>query len=169
MASKLQGSFLVFQKNKAQANTAKIGKRQLTTKKSQPKKKLINNIEKPKPTTFPTKKSTPRFFQKSIQKTFPKFGKAKRSFPKKEYKRDTKRLIPIQGQTGLFRWSSKDGRVKNITIPCRYHRQKGDSAEKCFMLNHCWECSRPNFLSPPINKCEGSHQWKRKERTRKKQ
>ena len=170
MASKLQGTFLVFQKNKAQANTAKIDKRHLTTKKSQPKKKLINNIEKPKSTTFPTKKPTTRFFQKRIQKTFPrKEAFRKRSFPKKEYKRDTKRLIPIQGQTGLFRWSSKDGRVKNITIPCRYHRQKGDSAEKCFMLNHCWECSRPNFLSPPINKCEGSHQWKRKERTRKKQ
>ena len=89
------------------------------------------------------------------------------SFPnrkpfQKNQRRSNPNLTPIAGSPGKFIWNSPDGKVKNLRLPCRYHEDKGVDVYECknSMPRHCYECSKPGYLAPPIRECKGNHQWK---------
>ena len=77
------------------------------------------------------------------------------------------------GNLGEFLWSSANGTVKNVKLPCRYHEGKGITAMECMSgPEHCYECSEPGHLAPPIRQCKGRHKWKpmnKRERRRRQQ
>ena len=84
--------------------------------------------------------------------------------PRKERQRahitDTSRLRKIPGSKDKL-WDSKDGKVTNIRLPCGYHRPLGMTPEECLeSLRHCYECSRPNKIAPPVRECKGRHQYR---------
>ena len=73
---------------------------------------------------------------------------------------DTSRLRKIPGSKDKL-WNSKDGKVTNIRLPCGYHRPLGMTPEECLeSLRHCYECSRPNKIAPPVRECKGRHQYR---------
>ena len=63
---------------------------------------------------------------------------------------DTSRLRKVPGSKDKL-WDSKDGKVTNIRLPCGYHKSKGMTPEECLESpRHCYECSRPNKIAPPV-------------------
>ena len=65
------------------------------------------------------------------------------------------------GNLEEFLWSSANGTVENVKLPCRYHEDKGVTAMECMSgPEHCYECSEPGHLAPPIRQCKGRHKWK---------
>ena len=84
--------------------------------------------------------------------------------PRKEHQRthimDTSRLRKVPGSKDKL-WNSKDGKVTNIRLPCGYHRPLGMTPEECLdSPRHCYECSRPNKIAPPVRECTGRHQYR---------
>ena len=84
--------------------------------------------------------------------------------PRKERQRahitDTSRLRKIPGSKDKL-WDSKDGKVTDIRLPCGYHRPLGMTPEECLESpRHCYECSRPNKIAPPVRECTGRHQYR---------
>ena len=83
----------------------------------------------------------------------------------------SRRSTPTGGNLGEFLWSSANGTVKNVKLPCRYHKDQGITATECISgPGHCYECSEPGHLAPPIRRCKGNHKWKpmnRRERKRR--
>ena len=73
------------------------------------------------------------------------------------------------GNLGEFLWSSANGTVKNVKLPCRYHKDQGITATECMSRpGHCYECSEPGHLAPPIRRCKGKHKWKPMNRSERK-
>ena len=73
---------------------------------------------------------------------------------------DTSRLRKVPGSKDKL-WDSKDGKVTNIRLPCGYHKSKGMTPEECLESpRHCYECSRPNKIAPPVRECTGRHQYR---------
>ena len=95
-----------------------------------------------------------------------------RDGPRSETDYDQSRESTSTGENlGEFLWSSANGTVKNVKLPCRYHKDKGITALDCMSRpGHCYECSEPGHLAPPIRQCKGKHKWKpmnRRERKRR--
>ena len=74
---------------------------------------------------------------------------------------DTSRLRDVPGSKDKM-WDSKDGRVTNIRLPCRYHKHLGRTPEECLNHHprHCFECSRPGKIAPAVHECTGRHQYR---------
>ena len=73
---------------------------------------------------------------------------------------DTARLRKIPGSKDKL-WDSKDGKVTDIRLPCGYHRPLGMTPEECLdSPRHCYECSKPNKIAPPVRECTGLHQYR---------
>ena len=73
---------------------------------------------------------------------------------------DTSRLRKMPGSKDKL-WDSKDGKVTNIRLPCGYHKSQGMTPEECLESpRHCYECSRPNRIAPPVRECTGRHQYR---------
>ena len=109
---------------------------------------------------FQNKQSESKFGKPSFQnrKTFPRpQGKMSQGGPN----RQSATLTPIAGSPGKFLWTSADGKLK-LRLPCRYHEDKGATAKECMSTKpgHCYECSKPGYIAPPIRECKGNHQWK---------
>ena len=85
--------------------------------------------------------------------------------PKKDRRRtfmmDTSRLRDVPGSKDKM-WDSKDGKVTNIRLPCRYHKHLGMTPEECLNHHprHCFECSRPGKIAPAVHECTGRHQYR---------
>ena len=84
--------------------------------------------------------------------------------PRKERRKtfimDTSRLRKVSGSKDKM-WDSKDGKVINIRLPCGYHKPLGMTPEECLESpRHCYECSRPNKMAPPVRECKGRHQYR---------
>ena len=150
LAAKIQGAFLVMHKNKSVNSLRTPRKPKKDKEEVKKEKRTVNNLVK-----FDRNKSE----QKQVPKQEKKFERRTRNISE---------LIPIDNKPGLYTWSSKDGKIKNIVIPCEFHRNKGISAEECFKQNHCWECSRSGRLAPAVTECSGNHQWKRRTPIKKK-
>ena len=92
-----------------------------------------------------------------------KFGRKKefKRESRREFRMDTSTLRKIPGSTDKM-WDSKDGKVTNIRLPCGYHKQLGMTPEECLdsLPRHCYECSRPNKIAPPVRDCKGRHQYR---------
>ena len=190
LAEKMNGIFHVQSKKKRVNAVAKkqLAKEQKSSVKKpveskntgNPKRKKVNNLmEKPPQRNIITEKpfqrndriGKPIQNNNKMEKPFqrrqgePKPGRT--SFPsrkpfQKNQKRTNPNLIPIPGNPGKFLWNSPDGKVKNLRLPCRYHEDKGADVYECknSTPRHCYECSKPGFLAPPIRECKGNHQWK---------
>ena len=73
---------------------------------------------------------------------------------------DKSRLRKIPGSKDKL-WDSKDGKVTDIRLPCGYHRPLGMTPEECLdSPRHCYECSKPNKIAPPVRECTGLHQYR---------
>ena len=74
---------------------------------------------------------------------------------------DTSRLRNVPGSKDKL-WDSKDGKVTNVRLPCAYHKPMGMTPEECLDSHprHCYECSRPNKIAPPVRECKGRHQYR---------
>ena len=150
LASKLQGSFLVMNSKKG-VNTVQSTKQKKKKEKEEMKKKINNVSQNP-----------PSQDNRTPQK--PILGVKEKKFKE----RDVSELKPIPNKPGLYTWTSRDGKIRDIILPCAFHRDKKVSAQECFKLNHCWECSRENMLSPPVSQCSGTnHQWRRRTPSKK--
>ena len=157
LAEKMNGTFYVQSKKKRVNAVAKKQAVKRTAEKpvehknveSQKKRKVHNLMEKP----FPRRQGE----SKTGRTSFPN----RKPF-RKNQKRMNPNLIPIPGGPGKFLWNSPDGKVKNLRLPCRYHEDKGADVYECknSTPRHCFECSKPGFLAPPIRECKGNHQWK---------
>ena len=91
------------------------------------------------------------------------FSRNSKDKPRKEWKMDISRLVKVNGSDTDYLWSSKDGKIKDVRLPCGFHRVINVSAQDCLRNKpyHCWECSRPGFLAPPMRECKGTkHQFK---------
>ena len=164
IAEKMQGIFHINAKNKKVYNTTKADKKagKAPTKKSESKnnsraqKKRVNNSmsddtyqrqeQRPSRNTSDTKSGRKREFKRE---------------PRKEFKMDTSTMRRIPGSTDKM-WDSKDGKVTNVRLPCGYHKPLGMTPEECLDSHprHCYECSRPNKIAPPVRECKGRHQYR---------
>ena len=92
------------------------------------------------------------------------FSRNTKSKPRKEFKMDVSRLVKVKGSDTDYLWTSKNGKIKNVRIPCGYHKAKNVSAEECLQGKpwHCYECSKPGYLAPSMRECPGTdkHQYR---------
>ena len=172
-------------RKQAVKNTARGTAERKTTET--PKRKRVNNLmertpQRSVPTDKPFQRSngegkptlrnpkTERPFQNKPSES--KFGRTsfqnRKPFPRPQGKtsqggpnRQSATLTPIAGSPGKSLWTSADGKIK-IRLPCRYHEDKGATVKECMSTRpgHCYECSKPGHIAPPIRECKGNHQWK---------
>ena len=92
------------------------------------------------------------------------FSRNTKSKPRKEFKMDVSRLVKVKGSDTDYLWTSKNGKIKNVRIPCGYHKAKNVSAQECLQGKpwHCYECSKPGYLAPSMRECPGTdkHQYR---------
>ena len=166
IAERMQGIFHINNKNKkekvytATKTDKKSGK--APTKKSEGKgnskaqKKRVNNAMSDD--TYQRQEQRP---PRNTSDT--KFGRKKefKRESRREFRMDTSTLRKIPGSTDKM-WDSKDGKVTNIRLPCGYHKPLGMTPEECLdsLPRHCYECSRPNKIAPPVRDCKGKHQYR---------
>ena len=164
IAEKMQGIFHINAQNKKVYTTTKADKRagKAPTRKSESRssgkaqKKRVNNAmsgdtyqrqeQRPPRNTSDAKTGRKREFKRESRR---------------EFKMDTSTLRRIAGSTDKM-WDSKDGKVTNIRLPCGYHKQLGMTPEECLdsLPRHCYECSKPNKIAPPVRECKGRHQYR---------
>ena len=92
------------------------------------------------------------------------FSRDSKSKPRKEFKMDASRLVKIKGSDTDYLWTSKNGKIKDVRLPCGYHKAKNVSAKECLQGKpwHCYECSKPGYLAPSMRECPGTdkHQYR---------
>ena len=112
----------------------------------------------------PAQDSHRRQESKPTRPTFNTKNGGRKEFKKdsrRDFKMDVSRLRRIQGSTDKM-WDSADGNVTNVRLPCLYHKHLGATPEECLnsIPRHCFECSRPNKIAPPVQECKGRHQYR---------
>ena len=173
IAESMQGIFHVNSKNRKVYVATKADRKEnkppakktekRTEKKTptKPNKKKVNNLTGAQPQKRqesrpprPTYTAKPGF--KKDFKDFKDFKKSPRKF-----KLDPSRLRSIPGSSDKM-WDSHDGKVTNVRLPCDYHGPRGMSAEQCLTSHpmHCFECSKPGKIAPPVRECTGRHQYR---------
>ena len=187
LAEKMSGIFHVQSKKKRVNAIAKKQSVKSSVKKpvesknpGNLKKRKVNNLmEKPPQRSIITERPFQRNdkvgkpiqdnnkMEKPFQRRQGESKPGRTSFPnrkpfQKNQRRSNPNLTPIAGSPGKFIWNSPDGKVKNLRLPCRYHEDKGVDVYECknSIPRHCYECSKPGYLAPPIRECKGNHQWK---------
>ena len=92
------------------------------------------------------------------------FSRDSKSKPRKEFTMDASRLVKIKGSDTDYLWTSKNGKIKDVRLPCGYHKAKNVSAKECLQGKpwHCYECSKPGYLAPSMRECPGTdkHQYR---------
>ena len=192
LAEAMTGIFFVHAKNKKGVNTVVKRQANKAKKASEPKKstktkkvgKRVNNAMEGSTNTRPgySRNEKPSFsnnqkpfyannqrpsFSSNQRPSYPskprQFSRNSKDKPRKEFTMDVGRLVKVNGSDTDFLWSSKDGKIKDVRLPCGFHRVINVSAQDCLRNKpyHCWECSRPGFLAPPMRECKGTkHQFK---------
>ena len=168
IAESMQGIFHVNSKNRKVYVATKADRRE---KAKQPARKTEKKTERKPPNKPPKKKvnnltgtQAPRRQESRPQRpTYTAKPGAKKDFKKgpRKVRLDPSRLRSIPGSSDKL-WDSKDGTVTDVRLPCDFHKARGASAEQCLTSQpmHCFECSKPGKIAPPVRECTGRHQYR---------